>query len=268
MENRDRLSDWLPEQYLRFRDERTQPAIDLAVRVGRREPGRVMDLGCGPGNSTAVLAAMWPDAEITGVDSSEAMLEKARQTSARIHWVRHDAAQPMPSLGMFDVIFSNAALQWIPGTEHLLPRLADMLTPGGVLAVQSPYVRELPVYAVITDIVARPEWREYFAADPVVYPLHRSARFFYDILCTLPGETVMWQTEYIHIMESHDGIVEWYKGSGLRPFLNKLPTESLRERFQAEYAAAIRAAYPVERDGKVLLPFNRVFFLYTNSIQP
>ena len=261
MEEMKRSRDWQPDQYLLFQDERTQPAIDLIRRVGPKTPARILDLGCGPGNSTGVLAAFWPDAELTGVDSSETMLEKAAKTQVNARWVRHDGSRDMAFLGRFDLIFSNAALQWIPGTEQLLPRLYAMLNPGGTLAVQAPYVRELPVYSRIVDLTERPEWKRYFA-EPVVYPLHRSYRFYYAILATLGAPFSLFQTEYIHVMDSHEAVVEWYKeGSGLRPFLNKLPSDELRERFTVDYAEEIRAAYPVEADGKVLLPFNRVFFI-------
>lgn len=258
------LSDWQPDQYLRFRDERTQPTIDLVRRIDVASPARVMDVGCGPGNSTAVLEATWPKAEIIGLDSSESMIEKARKTSDKITWVLHDASRDMASHGSFDVIFSNAAFQWIPGTRELIPRLYGMLNPGGALAVQAPYVRELPVYAEVLKLTLRPEWSGHFV-EPVTYPLHHPYGFYYDVLCVLGGRVVMWQTEYIHIMESHQAIVEWYKGSGLRPFLNKLPDETLRQRFTGEYFRAIEQAYPTERDGKVLLPFNRVFFLIYKS---
>ena len=254
------LADWQPEQYLLFRDERTQPTVDLARRIDLPAPGRVLDVGCGPGNSTAVLEALWPNAEITGMDSSEAMLEKARKISGRARWVLHDASGDMSAFGTFDVIFSNAAFQWIPGTETLIPKLHAILNPGGVLAVQAPYVRELPVYTAAQALTEKPEWARYFA-EPVLYPLHRPYRFYYNILCVLSGRLQMWQTEYIHIMNGHMDIVEWYTGSGLRPFLNKLPDETAQRAFLAAYLETLREQYPVERDGKVLLPFNRVFFL-------
>lgn len=256
----DTTRDWQPDQYLRFQDERTQPAIDLIRRIGPKTPARILDLGCGPGNSTAALAAFWPNADLIGLDSSESMLEKAAKTPVPARWVHHDGSRDMDFLGTFDLIFSNAALQWIPGTEQLIPRLFSMLNAGGALAVQSPYVRELPVYSIITDLTARPEWESFFV-EPVVYPLHRSYHFYYNILSTLGVPFSLWQTEYIHILADHEALVEWYKGSGLRVFLDKLPDEEHRVRFTAAYAEGIRAAYPIEADGKVLLPFNRVFFL-------
>ena len=261
------LADWQPEQYLRFRDERTQPTVDLARRIDAPPPRRVLDVGCGPGNSTAVLRALWPEAEIIGLDSSESMLEKARKISSDITWVRRDASLDMRDLGTFDVIFSNAAFQWIPGTEELIPRLFDMLSPAGVMAVQAPYVRELPVYAAAGRLTALPEWEPYFA-EPVIYPLHRPCRFYYDILCGLEGHISMWQTDYIHIMNSCEDIVEWYKGSGLRPFLGRLPDDDTRRDFLAAYTEQVRQAYPVERDGKVLLPFTRGFFLLYKGNNP
>ncbi len=129
--------------------------------------------------------------------------------------------------------------------------------------MQVPYARELPIYASMLEIASSPEWKEYFA-EPVTYPLHHPLRYYYDILCGLPGASFMWQTEYIHVMENHRSIVEWYKGSGLPPFLSRLPDEQSRQRFLKSYAALIQKSYPVERDGKVLLPFKRVFFIVYN----
>lgn len=252
--------NWQPEQYLRFGEERTRPAIDLAGRVECAVVKRIMDLGCGPGNSTAVLAGRWPDAETVGVDSSRSMLEKARATSESVRWVEHDAARDMTFLGKFDLVFSNAALQWIPDVGELVPRLFGMLNPGGALAVQVPYNQTLPAFAALRELASGPEWREYFS-DPSIVRLHHSHRFYYDLLATLSARIDMWQTEYIHIMASHHSIAEWYRGTGLRPFLQALSSDALRERFVAAFERALEKVYPLAGDGKVLFPFPRIFFI-------
>lgn len=259
MQNNE-FKDWQPGRYLRFHDERTQPTIDLAKRIDQTDPKRILDLGCGPGNSTAVLAALWPEAEVTGLDNSETMLAEARKTSPHSKWVLHDAAKDMAFLGKFDIVFSNAALQWLPDNELLIPRLYGMLNPDGVLAVQVPYNRDLPAFTVLRELTSRPEWREFFT-DPAVFRLHHDYQFYYNVLCRLPGKLDLWQTEYIHVMDGADAIVEWYKGTGLRPFMQKLADEVVRKRFIQDYTEYIREIYPAQEDGKVLFPFKRIFFI-------
>jgi trans-aconitate 2-methyltransferase len=255
-----RMSDWQPDQYLRFEKERTQPTIDLVNRLEVESPRRIIDIGCGPGNSTVILRERWPDAHVVGLDSSHSMLEKAKAKYPGCEWRLMDAAGDLSSLGAFDVVFSNAALQWIPDHETLLPNLYAQLSPGGVLAVQAPFVRDLPVYAEILAATRSPKWSEFFAKLPE-YPKHFPFSRYYDIICGLSPRLYGWQTDYLHIMPSHDDIVEWYKGSGLRPFLDLLPDDARRRDFCGEYRERIAAAYPVERDGKVILPFTRIFFL-------
>lgn len=254
------MSDWQPDQYLRFRNERTQPAIDLAGRIEVGSPRRVVDIGCGPGNSTAVLRRRWPDAEIVGVDSSASMLEKARAEQPDGIWMRLDVGGDLSGLGRFDVVFSNAALQWIPDHDTLLPNLFGLLDDGGALAVQVPFVRDLPVFAEMAAMAATPRWAPHFPALPE-YPKHFPFRHYYDIVCRLSPELYAWRTDYLHIFSSHDDIVEWYKGSGLRPFLDMLPDGAAREEFRREYGERIGRAYPAEKDGGVILPFTRIFFL-------
>ncbi len=258
MQNNE-FKDWQPASYLRFHHERTQPTIDLARRVPLDSPQKIMDLGCGPGNSTAILAALWPKAEIVGVDNSEAMLTEARKGSERVQWVMQDAATDMTYLGKFDLLFSNAALQWLPDNEQLLPRLYGMLNPGGALAVQVPYNQDLPAFTVLRELTARPEWC--FFTDPGVFRLHHGYEFYYRVLCCLTGKLDLWQTDYIHIMDSSNAIVEWYKGTGLRPFMQKLTKEADRERFIRDYTECIAKIYQLQEDGKVLFPFRRIFFV-------
>lgn len=149
------MKDWQPLQYLKYKDERTQPTIDLVNRIPLHAPKRIIDIGCGPGNSTAVLHAKWSDAEIIGIDNSPSMLTEAKKNLPFVRFLQKDVKEKLSSLGCFDVVFSNAALQWMPQHETLLPKLFAMLNQGGVLAVQVPYVRELPIYACIMGIIAK-----------------------------------------------------------------------------------------------------------------
>jgi len=254
------MADWKPALYLRFERERTQPSIDLAARIGCDSPRRVLDVGCGPGNSTAVLRGRWPGAEITGLDASGPMLEKARASDAGVAWVLADATGDLSALGAFDVIFSNAAIQWMPGQPALLAKLFAMLNPGGALAAQVPYTEHMPAHTELIKLAARPEWAARFAGFSGAHSVHR-AEFYYDILCGLTRNVELWETRYFHVMDDHRGVVEWYRGSGLGPYLDCLADERAKEEFLAEYGALMKAAYPAQKDGRVLFPFTRVFVI-------
>lgn len=253
------MSDWQPNQYLKFKDDRTQPSIDLVNRIEVDSPKRIIDIGCGPGNSTKILKDRWPEAEIIGLDNSAAMIEKAQTTDPDIDWVLMDSNADLSSFGKFDIIFSNAALQWMPGHEVLIPKLFDMLNEGGAIAIQVPYVKHLPIFAEILNLTKNEKWSAYFQAPPE-YPKHFAFPYFYAIISPLSESLKAWQTDYITILDSHEGIVEWYKGTALRPFLNMLPDEALQAEFCNDYLEKVVEAYPVEKNGKILLPFTRVFF--------
>ncbi len=254
------MADWQPGQYLKYRNERTQPAIDLVNRLSLVDPKRIIDIGCGPGNSTAILKERWPNAAVCGLDNSVNMLEKAKKEYANIDWLQMSVEEDLSALGKFDLIFTNAALQWMPAHEALLPSLYGMLCDNGVLAAQVPCVKHLPVYANIQSMIGTDRWARYFEYPPV-YPKHFPYAHYYDILCGLTDKIEIWQTDYIHILPNYDGIVEWYKGTGLRPFLDMLPNDALRADFCEEYRQQIAKTYPIERDGRVLLPFTRIFFI-------
>lgn len=254
------MADWQPSQYLKYRSERTQPAIDLVNRLSLADPKRIIDIGCGPGNSTAILKERWPDAAVCGLDNSANMLAKAKREYADIDWLQMSVEEDLSALGKFDLVFTNAALQWMPAHETLLPDLYGMLCENGVLAAQVPCVKHLPVYANIQSMIGTDRWARYFEHPPV-YPKHFPFAHYYDILCGLTDRIEIWQTDYIHILPDHDGIVEWYKGTGLRPFLDMLPDDALRADFCEHYRQLIEKTYSVERDGRVLLPFTRIFFV-------
>lgn len=252
------MPDWKPNVYLKFEKERTQPSIDLAARV---EPGlmrRIIDIGCGPGNSTAVLRRRWPEVGVTGLDNSEAMLEHARQRDPGVRWVCADIAGKLPDLGVFDLVFSNAALQWVPGLQQVIPTLFGMVAKGGTLAVQVPYARETPLITEKEALANQPRWRERFATVERYssYPME----YYYDIISDLGGEVALWETRYCHIMDSYADMVSWYTGSGLRPYLDRLPEAGERRAFLHEYEALLAKAYPKQKDGAILFPFPRIFF--------
>ena len=250
------MPTWNASQYLKFADERTQPCRDLASRVPLVQPRSIIDLGCGPGNSTQVLADRWPAAELTGLDNSAEMIAQACASHPDRHWTTAHIAEWAEGGQRYDVVFSNAALQWLPDHRRLFPGLMDRVAPGGALAVQMPGNWDAPAHVLMRHVAAQwpatQEVREWFTHD---------LGFYYDMLAPHAARVDLWATEYIHVMDNAEGIVEWYKGTGLRPFLDALPAAADRDRFLATYLDAIREAYPPHDDGRVLFPFRRMFMV-------
>jgi trans-aconitate 2-methyltransferase len=257
---------WDPGQYRRFADERARPFYDLMARVGADQPRFVVDLGCGPGNLTAELAQRWPGAMVHGLDSSPEMIEAAQK------WVPADhgepAGSPAPGLSFerqdlrdwrpaapVDVLVSNAVLQWVPGHLDLLPRWAGWLSPGGWLAIQMPGNFDQPPHAAIREMAASPRWKPLIGAVEG----NRQAGdlgIYLDVLAA-GCDVDAWETTYLHVLRGEDPVVEWAKGTALRPVLAALD-EGQQEAFLGEYRERMRRAYPSRSFGTVL-PFRRVF---------
>ncbi|MGH9761404.1 MAG: trans-aconitate 2-methyltransferase [Blastocatellia bacterium] len=255
------MPTWNADQYLKFADERTRPCRDLADRVSVDNPKRIIDLGCGPGNSTEVIAERWPGAEITGMDSSRDMIDAAWKQHPELHWTVGDIREwAAESAELFDVVFSNAALQWVQPHEIVFPQLLGRVAKGGAFAAQMPGNFDGPAHRAMRDIAKSPEFKDHFPSGVREWFSHDTA-FYYDVLAPHASRLDIWETEYLHILPSAEGIVEWYKGTGLRPFLQALPTEDQRERFLAAYLEKIRIAYPGRSDGHVLFPFQRIFII-------
>lgn len=254
------MSDWRPNLYLTFEKERTQPSIDLVMRIDNENPKRIIDIGCGPGNSTNVLKTRWANSEIIGMDSSQSMIEQARKTYADINWICADASQDLSELGLFDIVFSNAAIQWIPNQRLLLSNLFRILNRDGVLAVQVPCTKNMPIHTELKKLVSMSKWEKHFISLSSTYSSH-TADFYYDILSDLSEQIDLWETDYYHVMSSHQDIVKWYSGSGLRPYLDCLVDESIKSEFINGYENVLKNAYPMQRDTKILFPFTRIFFI-------
>src|ERR1700733_9888112 len=247
---------WDPGAYLRFGTERARPFFDLVSQVRAEAPGFVADLGCGPGNLTAALAARWPAARVLGVDSSPEMIEAAQAEAGERLSFELAALRTWQPDQPIDVITCNAVLQWIPGHQELLTSWVRWLAPGGWLAFQLPGNFDQPSHTILRELASTPRWRPLL--DGV--QLDRQAGEPGDYLALLAGAGCAvdaWETTYLHVLPGEDAVVDWYKGSGLRPVLAALPPEPAGE-FLAEYRERIRAAYPPAPYGTVL-PFRRVF---------
>ncbi|QCI64885.1 trans-aconitate 2-methyltransferase [Phreatobacter stygius] len=255
--------DWSAKQYVKFEDERTRPARDLLAAVPTRDPRRVVDLGCGPGNTTELLLNRFPKAEIVGIDSSPDMVTNAR---ARLRNIAFEVAdlttwRPNPAAPA-DIIYSNAVFQWIAGHDTILPRLAGLLPSGGSLAIQMPDNLDEPSHVAMREVARTGPWAAKLAAAEGRRTSIGSPAFYYDLLAPHVARVDVWRTVYNHPLDGVDAIVEWFKGSGLRPFLTALdPAE--RQAYLAAYRAAIAPHYPLTADGKVLLPFPRLFIVAT-----
>ncbi|MFZ0922379.1 MAG: methyltransferase domain-containing protein, partial [Candidatus Acidiferrales bacterium] len=309
------MAGWNPDQYLKFSDERTQPCRDLASRIALLQVRTAIDLGCGPGNSTQVLAERWPDAQITALDSDAAMINAAIESNGRGRWITGDIAkwaaekpgasaekpvesaagktagtpaqksaeaapQPTPEASLenaspissepapaaasesapvgapeneqYDVVFSNAALQWLPDHATLYPQLFSHVAPGGALAIQIPSSFDRPAHRLLREMAASLAWRKWFPTGRVRNWHARDSEFYYDLLAPLASRIDLWQTEYFHVMPNAEAVVEWYKGTGMRPYLTAIGEDPDRDKFLAEYTEKIRAAYRPRPDGRIL----------------
>ena len=252
------MPTWDATLYLRFEQERIQPAIDLAARIGLDSPSQIVDLGCGPGSSTAVLARRWPRAVLTGIDSSQTMLAAARRDYPHWDWVATDIStwEAHPPV---DLVFSNAALQWVPDHARQFKRLLDQVAPGGAFAAQVPE-SHAPAHDLMRELAASERWRNAFTSPPRTWHSH-SSEFYYDVLSSHAAHVELWRTEYLHVLDSPDGVVEWYRGSGLRPWLDALPNDDERQRFLADYRRLLKPHFLPRTDGRVLFPFPRLFIV-------
>jgi len=252
---------WSAAQYTLFEDERTRPVRDLVAAIPG-EAARAIDLGCGPGNSTEVLKARFPAAAISGLDSSPDMIAAARKRLPEIEFAVADIAE-WSAARPFDVILSNATLHWLPDHARLLPRLVSALSEGGSLAVQMPDNLEEPSHRLMRQIAAEPAFREVLAGAEGERTEVGSPSWYYGILKPVCRRVDIWRTTYHHVLKNGAaGIVEWFKGSGLRPYLARLD-ETRREAFLARYQAEVAENYPALADGSVLLPFPRLFLVAT-----
>ena len=252
------MPSWDPAQYAKFGDHRLRPALDLIGRIPDIGPKRVADLGCGPGEITEMLATRWPEAEVTGLDSSPDMLKKACALCGRARYVEGDVAgwTPEPKV---DLLFSNACLQWLPDHERLFPRLVGQVMPGGAIAIQMPHNHDQPSHRIIARLSEEAPFKAPLAGklrhDPVAAP-----DVYWRMMKPLVAKLDIWEVDYLQALSGEDPVLNWTMGTALRPVLDALD-ETLRPKFTEKYRDGLRAAYPREAEGSTLFPFRRLFIL-------
>jgi trans-aconitate 2-methyltransferase len=254
---------WDPRQYGRYADERSRPFHDLLARVRATGPGHVVDLGCGDGALTATLAARWPDAHVVGVDSSAEMLATGDAARAAGVDLRQGRIQDWRPTRPVDVLVSNAALQWVPGHADLLAGFVAALAPGGELAFQVPGNFGAPSHTLLASLRRSPRWRDRLGGAAVRDGAVLEPGEYLDRLVPLGCEVDAWETTYLHLLPGPDPVLEWVRGTALRPVLAALPAAEAGA-FEAEYRALLREAYPPGPAGTVL-PFRRIFAVARRS---
>lgn len=249
---------WNAGLYERYGKERSQPSVDLAARLRDKEFQRILDVGCGSGMSTLPLVLSWENAEIIGIDRSAEMLKKAEEMLPAVTFLQRDCREPIFDLGTFDLIFSNAFIQWLPNQEEFIKNAFAMLNEGGFFAAQIPLFGEMPANACITE-AEKQFARCLEGIEKEKFVLH-SAREYYDMLSASAGETEMWITDYFHEMDSPENILEFLRGTALLPYTRRLNEEE-QAVFMQKVQKNLEAEYPRRANGKVLFPFKRLFLI-------
>ncbi len=259
MNTTEQKQDWNPQLYLKYKNERTQPSIDLVSRIIIDNPGTVIDIGCGPGNSTQILYERWPKSIITGLDNSPGMIKKAISDYPDQNWILSDISNA-DLKDKYDVVFSNAVIQWIPGHEQLIKNLFSITAKGGALAIQIPMFKNMPLGRSIEEVSKKDKWNQYTKGCEDLFTYHNYS-FYYDVLGQYAGNIDIWETSYVHTMDSHEAILEWIRSTGLKPYLDRLENDTVKNEFETEILEEIKKKYPLQKNGKVLFPFIRLFFI-------
>ena len=259
---------WHADTYCQFLEARTRPARDLLAAIpDNLQPAMIYDLGCGPGNSTALLAQRWPSVKLIGIDSSVDMISHARRQHPKLHFIQSDMTHftyEQPA----NLLFANASLQWLDDHEHLIPRLVQNLAAEGMIAIQIPNNFHHPSHQTTVELLQdNKDWHVYLSQlrySRLTQPFY-NATWYYDLLCACQLSNIqLWQTNYLQVMEDHDAIYTWMSGTGLRPVLNVM-NEQEQVLLKQAYLQKIKKAYPTQTDGTILLPYQRLFMIGTKK---
>ena len=256
-----RKSDWSPGQYLKFEDERTRPANDLLSAVPNQDVKFAVDLGCGPGNSTELIAKRYPHAEVLGIDSSADMTAKAKERLPDCEFTVADISIWQPQK-YADLLYANASMQWLPDHDRQFPRLVGHLSAGGSLAIQMPDNLDEATHVAMREVAADTRWATRITEADATRSKIGTASFYYQLLRPHCQRIDIWRTTYNHPLQGLEGIIEWFKGTALRPYLSSL-NEDERADFLDKYKQHLAQSYQPMDDGIVLLPFPRIFIVAT-----
>jgi len=250
--------DWNATAYNKFKNERMQPSIDLVSRISDRQVGRIIDIGCGSGMSTIPLREAWPKAKIIGVDYSEDMLAKASDIGMDVEWIKRDCSNKIDDLGTFDLVFSNAFLQWVDNQEEFLKNAHELLADNGIIAIQVPSFDEMPIKECIDSVAST--YKNVFADICMEQCHNESIGIYYDILNRYYSKVEIWETGYYHVMENHEAIIEFIKSTALRPYSSRLDENKTSE-FMNSVLEESKKCYKKQENEKVLFQFKRIFFV-------
>ncbi len=253
------MPDWNPELYLKFSRQRGRPAADLIAQIDLDKPRSIVDLGCGTGTSTEQLHHCWPDAEITGLDSSHTMLEQARGAHPEWRWIESVIESWQPEK-QYDLVFSNAALHWVPNHGEIFPRLLDAVARGGALAIQMPNNFQAPAHLAMKQAAADPRWAGGLrkAAENIFI---QPAAFYYNVLRKDANALNIWETEYLQIMDGPGAVFDWMRSTAMRPYLSRLANDAQRSEFEQLCLAEYEKLFPADDLGKSLFPYKRMFIV-------
>jgi len=251
------VTTWEPQTYLRYADIRFRAGLDLLARIPKLEYRTIYDLGCGTGHLTRILADTFPDAKVVGVDSSPEMLAEARREFPIIDWQQDDISSWNP-VAPADLIYTNAALQWVPDHETLLPRLLNKLQPGGVLAMQVPRHFESPSHLALKELVMQGEWHA--KLEPLLLTPVPPPETYWRWLSPHTRNLDLWEIIYLQVLDGRDPVVNFMRGTALRPFLSAMQDDETAEFIDA-FAKRMAAAYPPQSNGQTLFPFRRMFLV-------
>jgi trans-aconitate 2-methyltransferase len=255
------MHDWNPNKYLEFKNERTQPAIDLVARINLDSPKNIIDIGCGPGNSTQILANKWPDSIITGLDSSKTMIAKAKEDYPKQIWIC-DNAENITGDKKYTLVFSNAALQWMDNHELLMPKLWNSVENNGAFAAQIPSFEKMPINIAINSVVNNKKWLKYTENKNIgCLKNYHELDYYYEILNNYSNEIILWETHYFHILPTLKGIIDFVRTTALKPYLENLPDEEKRQELENEIFEECGRYYKIQTNGRVIFPFDRMFFI-------
>ena len=258
------MLDWNPDLYLQFKKERTLPAKDLISRIELVNPKRILDVGCGSGNSTHELKKRWPNAEIVGIDNSKTMIEKARSLYDDTRFILQDVTEDLSSLGKFDIVFSNASIQRIPDHENLIKSLSNLLEDKGTLAIQLPLVDKVRAQEALYELEHVKKYKQYLDLDTKNLRFNtKSTEFYYDILSSIfrHDSIYIWTTTYTHAMDSLDDILKWYESTTLVPYFDAFTNDEIISNFKNNFYIKLKNVYFPRPNGSVLFNYERLFLV-------